>query len=522
MEDQEIHSSIVNDHSSSRTSRAAKGTITSFIQFALQIVTQAAVAPLVLRIAGQETLGAYGVLMQAIAYLALVDLGFGVALGRFLSQAYGLTDERKTFRQIVATSRAYFLCSNILFAVLVLIFASRVGGFFSFTPSVASNARIGLYLVAAWSVIRTPVAFYGSALLATQNLAAANSISALGNVMRAVFSVGLVAAGAGLVGLMMANILAEALTFWSQAWYYKKCYPEDYFGWGFPDRKLFRHMFGFSGAYFLVNIANRLTFGTDNLLVGAMFGVIYASVYYTTQMPTLLLVALVWRLADNAAPAMNELYARQSFDQLKVAYLRLLRYSLLMGLGLALGILSFNKPLISLWVGARQYGGGLMTVALAIFSVGQIADHLNATVMVVLGRLKWLSIFTISGGLIKLALALSLRRIVGPPSVMVASALVEIPLTLCMSAYSLSLLGISYEVVLRKVVGRTVWACAFCIPAVVACYVVKPAIRWGEAGAWVALFMASWVIGVFVVGLVPAEVTQLSSYLLTKVPFRRT
>ncbi len=62
----------------SGTSRAIKGAVTSFLQYGLQIVLQIALAPLVLRAAGQETLGAYVSLMQAIGYLALVDFGFTV------------------------------------------------------------------------------------------------------------------------------------------------------------------------------------------------------------------------------------------------------------------------------------------------------------------------------------------------------------------------------------------------------------------------------------------------------------
>ena len=83
----------------SRTSRALKGTLTSFLQYGLQIVLQAALVPLVLHIAGRETLGAYAILMQAIGYLALADLGFSVATNRFLAQAYGHDDGGLRFRQ---------------------------------------------------------------------------------------------------------------------------------------------------------------------------------------------------------------------------------------------------------------------------------------------------------------------------------------------------------------------------------------------------------------------------------------
>jgi O-antigen/teichoic acid export membrane protein len=98
----------------SRTSRALKGTLTNFLQYGLQIILQAALVPLVLHIAGKEMLGAYAILMQAISYLALADLGFSVAANRFLAQAHGLDDGGLRFRQVMGTARTFAFFSNIL------------------------------------------------------------------------------------------------------------------------------------------------------------------------------------------------------------------------------------------------------------------------------------------------------------------------------------------------------------------------------------------------------------------------
>src|SRR5258708_6133519 len=70
-----------------RNRRAAKGVITSILEYGLRIGLQALLAPLVLRMSGQEVFGAYAVLMQALGYLALMDLGFSLAFTRFLQNA---------------------------------------------------------------------------------------------------------------------------------------------------------------------------------------------------------------------------------------------------------------------------------------------------------------------------------------------------------------------------------------------------------------------------------------------------
>ena len=167
---------------------------------------------MVLRIAGQEVLGAYSFLMQMVSWAALTDLGFGVAIGRYLAQAIGIDDHRQRFRTIFITGRTFYLASNLAFAAIILIMSWKVNSLMSMSYSVESDARLSLILLAVWVAIRTPFSLYNDALSATQNLAAVNIIIAIGAVLRLLLSLGLVILGASLIGLMLANIIAEAVT----------------------------------------------------------------------------------------------------------------------------------------------------------------------------------------------------------------------------------------------------------------------------------------------------------------------
>jgi len=81
----------------SRTTKALKGTIASFAQYGIFLILQVILTPLILKVSGQEVLGTYSIIMQIVGYGILLDLGFSVALSRFLSQAYGLNDNGKSF-----------------------------------------------------------------------------------------------------------------------------------------------------------------------------------------------------------------------------------------------------------------------------------------------------------------------------------------------------------------------------------------------------------------------------------------
>lgn len=498
---------------STRTSRAVAGTITSFLQYALIILLQFLLAPVVLRIAGQEVLGGYSFLMQMVSWAALTDLGFGVAIGRYLAQAIGIDDHRQRFRTIFITGRTFCIASNLTFAAIILIMSWKVNSLMSMSYSVESDARLSLALLAVWVAIRTPFALYNDALGATQNLAAVNIIVAMGAVLRLILSLGMVMLGASLIGLMLANILAEAATYMAGYIWYRKLYPKDKFGWGIPDRSLFREMLGFGITYMVMIVASRLSASTDSIIVGYLYGAVAVSIYYTSQMPGTMLYQLIWKLTDNAAPALNELHARRAISQSTNAYLRLLRYSLFLVMPLALGIFAFNRCAITVWVGQAQYAGDMLTVALAILAITQVIIHLNAIVLVAFGNIRVMSMFCLGAGIAKVMLAFWLGKIMGLQGVMIANALVDIPGFIYFSYRVWILLGLSARQIGHHAVVPALKSSIFSIFVLIVVVLQKPATTWLWFLLWVSIFTLAWAIGVWIVGLMSEERSQFIYFL---------
>ena len=139
-----------------RTNKAIKGTMMSFLQYGLQIILQALMAPLILKIAGRETLGAYAILMQVIGYGILLDLGFGVALGRYLAQAFGLDGNGGRFIETFNIGRTFYLFTNLIFGLLIIIFSFFVNKFLLVNDIILAQARLSCCLYGLWIIIRTP------------------------------------------------------------------------------------------------------------------------------------------------------------------------------------------------------------------------------------------------------------------------------------------------------------------------------------------------------------------------------
>jgi O-antigen/teichoic acid export membrane protein len=444
---------------SSRSTKAFRGALASFIQYGVFIILQIILAPLVLRVAGQEVLGAYSIIMQIIGYGILLDLGFSVALSRYLSQAYGPGDKDKLFSEIFTIGRVVLLATNVIFSLLILVVATNINSIVDLSESIAFQARISLYLLAAWTVLRTPLALYNQGLMATQNMGIANLIATFGNAGRLILSLVFVYLGYGLIGLIFANILSEWVQYIFQMKYFKSLYPSYSFGWKISNVKLFKEILNFGVKYWGVNFAGVLFLGSDIIIVGNLYGADAASIFYTTKIPAFLLFQFIFRVSDNAAPAVNELYAQGNLDAVRSAYLRILRYSLFLAMPIALGVVCFNKGVITLWVGSAQYAGELMSIAIGIFIVSQVINHTNAMIALATGEMKFWSLFSIITGIISLLLSYSLGYFYGIQWVMVSIAIMDIPNTIFLFNKSILGLKIRFQCIWNDAIKPAIRSC---------------------------------------------------------------
>jgi O-antigen/teichoic acid export membrane protein len=414
----------------SRSIRAANGFLTSVLQYMAQIAVQALLAPLVLKVAGRETLGAYAAITQVVALIGLVDIAHSWSLERFLAQSISKDDGGLRFRNVFTTARTMSLLSNMVFSLLVLCFTTLVGRLFHLSPPIALQARHALYVIAVWSVVRTPLAAYNNALVATQELASANIIGASLAVARAVVSLGFVLAGFGLFGLILSGTVVEGCGMILYRMRFRRLNPKLTPSWGVPDRSLFREMFGFGAHAMFLNVGNMLMFTSGNALAGWIGGAASASTFYTTQMPASTGYNVISRLSDNATPAINDLWGRREIGSFRNALVRVLRLTLMMTLPLSTGVLLFNHDLVVAWVGPKQYAGRLLTCALAAFVTIVSLQRIAMIYAFVIGWVRLLTITAILQGLANVALAIMLARRFGLGGITTALVIVILPQTL--------------------------------------------------------------------------------------------
>jgi O-antigen/teichoic acid export membrane protein len=232
----------------------------------------------------------------------------------------------------------------------------------------------------------------------------------------------------GLIGLIFSYILSEMITLILQRNKYYKLFPNDKILWGIPDKNLFRSMFAFGLTFMIMSIASKLSSSSDSIILGNILGASAVSIYYVSQMPGTILYQLIWKITDNSAPALNELYFQGNKIQFNEAYFKMFRYSLLLTAPLIIGLITFNKNFITMWAGSDHYAGTIFTIALTFYAFTQVFIHLNAIVFVAIGKIKVMSLVTIFLSVTKVVMSYFFINKLGIKGLMIINAILDVPI----------------------------------------------------------------------------------------------
>lgn len=498
-----------------RTNQAIKGTLTSLFQYGLQILWQILLSPIILKMAGKETLGAYSMVMQIVGYRIIMDFGLSVAVNRSMA-FYSGKEDPDAFNKAFRAGRMFLVLSNVLAGGLLIAASFGMTELFSFTTTLSDDVRSSLLLFGVWTLIRGLFLIYESALIARQNMASANMVAIVGNTIRIFLSLGLVFHGWGLKGLIVSTVIAEAAGVLLNRAIYLRSYPSPGVRSEMFGGPIFKEMSSLGIQYWFVNLAYMFFYGNDSLIVGYLFGAGAAGVYYTTKLPAFFVFQLVFRLSDNSGSAISELFATDNKSRLREIYLKLLRYSLLAGLPLAVGIIAFNKSIISLWVGPGQYAGDLMSVGLAFFAVTQIIGHLNAAFMVASGDLARWPALAVGMGAVGLGLALLLGKLLGVQGILIGIALADFPVFCYVVVKTLEVLGLNFKAVIKESAQNAIFISALlALLGIMARILRLESVLAGVIGVPI-VFVISWAALTYLKGLVQSEKAAISSFLRHK------
>ncbi|MDX6525171.1 MAG: hypothetical protein QOI43_682 [Gaiellales bacterium] len=389
---------------SGATRRMGWSIAANYASLAASILFFIALLPYVNARLGSDTLGAWTIVLSAVGYLRLLDLGVGPATARFVAQSPSPDETNR----IVATNVAVLVIAGLLASGVAvgLVIAAR-SGVFGHEHGLATAMGIATISTA----LQVPLNIYGNVLFGLHRLVERNAFlvaRVLGSAIAIVVTIEL---GGGLVAFVTAAAATELAVMLAQAAYCTIRIGElrprpRHVEWGRAPA-----LARFSGAVGAMTVAAQILFYSDALVIGAARGPHAAGVYAPAMRGAEGASSVLSQFVDVFMPVFAGLQVDQREDRSRALLARGMRISVVAGFPLLALLIGLGSPLLHAWVG-DGFGGAVAPLAMLAAALTFTAPLRFGVVWAIgTGRLRRVALTTIGEAAANLTLSIAL---VGP------------------------------------------------------------------------------------------------------------
>jgi O-antigen/teichoic acid export membrane protein len=426
-----------------------RSVILNWVGLAFRMGASFVLLPYIVARIGENGYGSYLVLVAAFGYSEILDFGLSAAIVRYVARMAATGEHERLNRILGAIFRFYFLLAALIVAAATLAWLfpqpwMRPQGAeprFPFYIFLFGLLSASTFFQVGWKWI----------LRGRERYDLSNVIDLAGLVVRVATILGLLHAGAGVLAVVMADLL-ESLVCWVGHWLVtRRLFPEIRPQWRHTQDEGLGEVRRYSVWVFFNQISDQVRFRTDSLVIAwarntsdiALFGVAARLQSYLLQATNLMSVPFRSRLSylDGAG----------DWDGVRALYLRGVRLVSFTGFALAGALFLHADPFMRAWMGPSFASSArILRILLPALAV-EMSQIVSVVALYATGRHAMLAWLTLGEALTKLGLSLVLVRPLGIEGVALATA---IPMLLnkglLLSSYACRSLGVGVGRWLRE------------------------------------------------------------------------
>ena len=358
------------------------GAILNYVIIALHTIVGLAYTPYMLRCLGQNEYGLYSLVSSVIAYLTILDFGFGNAIIRYTSK---LRSEGKRKEQwelfgmfliIYAIIGIIAMCGGLsLYFNVELLFDHTM------TPDEITQARTMMLLLTLNLAVTFPLSIFGAIISAYENFVFQRIISILRILLCTGVMIGLLAFEYKAIALVVVNTIFNILTLLINAIYCKAKLKINIkfakFDWIF-----LKEISIYSFWIFLNVIMDKIYWGTGQFVLGAVSGTVAVAIFSVAIMLQQMYMQFSGSIAGVLLPRLTSMVASNTSSQdisnlfIKTGRLQCLVMSFVLS-----GFIVFGQTFIHLWAGKDYNESYIITL---IFFIALFIPLIQNTGIVIL------------------------------------------------------------------------------------------------------------------------------------------
>jgi O-antigen/teichoic acid export membrane protein len=400
----------------------------SWFSLGINVAVGILLSPFILHRLGDTAFGIWVLIFSITGYYGLFDLGIRSSIVRYVSKSVA-TGDREELAQLINTSLFIYSCVGLLSLLVTVIVATRIDLLFRIPPEFHTTAEWLLILVGASVALGFPLGIWGGFLEGLQNFYISNWTNTITTLLRAGLIVIALKRGYGLLTIALITMVLPLLGSILRGILALRLCPVP-FGMKYVNRETFRQIANYSGVTFMIMVAGRLKFKTDELVIGTFMSA--AAITYFNIGARIVDYAgqVVTALSQIFVPMASESDAKGEMVRLRKIFLVGNRVCGFTIFPVCVILLILGRSVIEVWVG-RKYVATSYPVLVIMILCSTLWFAQGASGRILFGMSKhgtW-AIVTLIEGVSNLVLSIILVR----PYGIVGDALgTAIPLTCSM------------------------------------------------------------------------------------------
>ena len=392
------------------------GVVLNYVVIFLNTVVGLLYTPYMLRMMGQSEYGLYSLVASVIAYLTVLDLGFGNAIVRYTAK---FRAEKKTEEQYEMFGMFFLL----YLVIGIIAFGIGLGLYFNvdtlfgntMTAVELSRARIMMLLLVANLAFTFPMSIWGSIIQAYEDFVFQKSLNIIRIILNTVVMICLLHFGYKAVAMVVVQTIFNVLTLVINFIYCRRklnihiYFRFRHFHWGF-----LKEVAIYSFWIFLNAIMDRVYWSTGQFVLGAMVGTAAVAVFAIAIQLEGMYMQFSTAISSVFLPKVTAMVAtNRSRKEISDLFIRTGRIQYIVLAYILSGFIIFGRQFIELWAGAGYSDAYIISLLFFIPLTVPLIQNLGITILQARNEMKFRSVLYIIIALVSLAMQIVLTRYFG-------------------------------------------------------------------------------------------------------------
>jgi O-antigen/teichoic acid export membrane protein len=328
----------------------ARNVTTDYVAIAVNIIVGMLMLPFNVSHLGKSAYGLWILTASIMTYFSMLELGYGSAQVKFAAQ-YRARRDSQAINEVASTLFFLFVGLGIVAYSIAVVLAFNFERLFNVTPEQASTGRTVLLILAVYVALGFPFSVFGGIVNGFQRNYLNGVVSIINVGVQAIVNVIVILAGYGIVELVATTTAVHVLCYGAYRANAYRVFPSLRIRLKYVKATRLREVTAFSSILLLIEIAAKINYATDTMVIGAFMSTAAIAVWAVAQRLIAATRMLTNQLNSALFPVVVDNAAKGRPDRLRFVLIQGTRLSLAMVIPIASVLCLLAQPVVLVWVG---------------------------------------------------------------------------------------------------------------------------------------------------------------------------